>query len=266
MSTPPFDSIVTPEPLGPGRFRCVFPEGWKQGRGLFGGLSTALMVRALEAQAPGRALRSLTAELCGPLQPGLEVNLTVETLREGNAVTTCAVRLEQGGEVQAHGVGVLGKARPVGFEKVFALVPERPDWRALALLPVGPPFGPEFGPHFEFRAARYHPLSGEQDPRTEGWIRPKNPGATRDAALLAACVDAWWPTLLTIEETVRPMATVAFTFQPFVRFDGLDPAAPLFFRGRLEAASEGYCVELRELWGEDGRLLALNQQTFVMIK
>ncbi len=62
------------------------------------------------------------------------------------------------------------------------------------------------------------------------------------------------------------MATVAFTFQPFVRFEGLDPASPLFFRGRLEAMSEGYCVEFRELWGEDGRLLALNQQTFVVIK
>ena len=101
---------------------------------------------------------------------------------------------------------------------------------------------------------------------TEGWIRLKDAGPTRDAAFLAACVDAWWPTLFTIEEAMRPTATVAFTFQPFVHFEGLDPAAPLFFRGKLAAASDGYLVEFRELWGVDGRLLALNQQTFAIIK
>jgi len=260
-----FDSIVTPQPLGGGRFRCVFPEGWKQGRGLFGGVVTAAMVRALEAHAPGRPLRSLTSELCGPLQPG-EVDVRVETLREGNAVTTCTVRLEQGSEVQAHGVGVLGKARVLDRDGTWLSAPERPDWRTLEPVPVEPPFGPEFATNFEFRATRYFPLSGEKVPRTEGWVRPKEPGVTRDAAFLAGCVDAWWPTVFTIEETMRPMATVAFTFQPFVRFEGLDPASPLFFRARLEAAVDGYCVEFRELWGEDGRLLALNQQTFVMIK
>lgn len=261
----PFEVLCAPERTGPGRFRIVFPDGWKQGRGLFGGLVTAVMARALEAQAPGRPLRSLTAELCGPLQPG-EVSLAVETLREGNAVTTCAVRLEQGGEVQAHGVGVLGKARVLDRDGVYLDVPVRPDWRALEPVPVQPPFGPEFAPFFEFRADRFHPLSGGKEPVTEGWIRLKHPGATRDAAFLAACVDAWWPTLFTIEDTMRPMATIAFTFQPFVRFEGLDPVAPLFHRAKLAAAADGYCVELRELWGEDGRLLALNQQTFVIIK
>ena len=62
------------------------------------------------------------------------------------------------------------------------------------------------------------------------------------------------------------MATIAFTFQPIVRFEGLDPDAPLAFRARLVASADGYGVEYRELWGEDGRLLALNQQTLVIIK
>jgi hypothetical protein len=265
MPPPSFDLLCTPERVSEGRLRCVLPEGWKQGRGLFGGLVTALMVRALEAQAPGRPLRSLTSELCGPLQAG-EVSVRVETLREGNAVTTCAVRLEQGGQVQAHGVAVLGKARVTDRDSVHLERPALAPWSTVEVVPVEPPFGPEFAPFFEFRAARYFPLSGEKEPRTEGWVRLKDAGPTRDAAFLAACIDSWWPALFTIEETMRPMATVAFTFQPFVHFEGLDPASPLFFRGKLVAASDGYCVELRELWGEDGRLLALNQQTFVIIK
>ena len=35
---------------------------------------------------------------------------------------------------------------------------------------------------------------------------------------------------------------------------------------RLVAATDGYVVEFRELWSETGKLLALNQQTFVIIK
>lgn len=261
----PFDSIITPELTSPGRYRCDLPEGWKQGRGLFGGLVTAVMTRALEAQAPDRPLRSLTAELCGPLQPG-EVQVIVETLREGNAVTTATVRLEQSGQVQAHGVGVMGKARVTDRDGVYLERPQPPDWRSIESAAVEPPLGPEFGPHFDFRVERFFPMSGDKTGATEGWIRLKDAGPTRDAALLAAYADAWWPVLLTMEEGPRPMATIAYTFQPFVHFEGLDPQAPFFFRAKLAAASDGYAVELRELWGEDGRLLALNQQTFCIIK
>ena len=47
---------------------------------------------------------------------------------------------------------------------------------------------------------------------------------------------------------------------------GVDPAAPWFHRARLAAATDGYVVEFRELWSHTGKLLALNQQTFVIIK
>ncbi|MFZ5438665.1 MAG: hypothetical protein ACOZQL_01590, partial [Myxococcota bacterium] len=109
-------------------------------------------------------------------------------------------------------------------------------------------------------------VSGGALAAAEGWIRPKNPGTRRDAAYLATCADSYWPSIFVFEPTFRPMATIAFTFQPFTHFEGLDPSAPLFFRSRLAAAVDGYCVEFREVWGENGRLLALNQQTLVIIK
>ncbi len=259
------DALVTPTPRSPGHFTAEVPDGWQQGRGAYGGLVTGLLSRALEASAPGRALRSLTAELCGPVAPG-PVTLAVETLREGSAVTTCAVRLEQGGAVQAHGVGVLGLARPAAVDQVFLAPPQLPDWHGVEVVPVQPPFAPVFSPNFEYRPTGFLPFSGNTEPRAAGWIRPVDAGTTRDAGWLAFCVDAWWPTLFAVTDAPRPMATIAFTFQPFARFDGLDPAAPLAYRAQLAASGDGYCVELRELWGHDGRLLALNQQTFVIIK
>ncbi|HET9990839.1 MAG TPA: acyl-CoA thioesterase domain-containing protein, partial [Kofleriaceae bacterium] len=108
----PLDELLAPTSTT----TLAVPDTWQQGRGAFGGFVTGAMVRALEASAPGRPLRSLTAELCGPLVAG-EAEVGIEVLRAGNAVTTSAIRLVQGGEVQAHGVGVLGKERTREHER-----------------------------------------------------------------------------------------------------------------------------------------------------
>ena len=41
---------------------------------------------------------------------------------------------------------------------------------------------------------------------------------------------------------------------------------PLFHVARAVAGAEGYIAEQRELWTADGELVALNPQTFVVIK
>jgi acyl-CoA thioesterase len=260
VTSPTFDDVVAPLDG-----RVVFPTGWLQGRGLFGGLVTAAMARTLEQSAAERPLRSLTAEICGPVQPG-EATLERTVLREGNAVTTTTIRLVQGSEVLAHGVGVLGKTRTAERDQVTLPRPVMPPWRDVEVVDLAPPMAPDFTPQFEFRPIGPLPFSGGSLAEHQGWIRPRAPGRERDAGYLAACVDAYYPALFMLEELPRPMATIAFTFQPFAHFEGLDPDAPLFHRAKLIAVSGGYCVEFRELWGEDGRLLALNQQTFVIIK
>jgi hypothetical protein len=261
----PLDELLAATPRGDGRYDVELPEGWHQGRGIFGGLVTGLMVRTFEHFRSERPLRSLTAELCGPAQAG-PATLELTALRDGSTVSTVTARLVQGGEVQAHGVGVLGGDRATAPDRVFGTAPTLTDWRTLEPIPVAPPFGPEFARQWDFRADTLLPFSGQATAATEGWIRPRHPGARRDAAFLATCADAWWPSLFSVDEAPRPMATIAFTFQPVGDFAGLDPAAPLAYRARAEVVRHGYVVELRELWGEDGRLLALNQQTFCVIK
>ena len=263
--TAPLDELLSVQPRGAGRYDVDLPDDWHQGRGLFGGLVTGVLVRALEHHRPERALRSLTAELCGPVQPG-PATVTLEVLRDGSAVSTVTARLEQGGGVQAHAVGVLGGARVPERDGVHLDAPELTDWRALESLPIAPPMGPRFGRYWDFRTDAALPFSDAPRPAATGWIRPRAPGVRRDAAFLAACIDAWWPGTYAQETAPRPMATIAFTFQPLGDFEGLDPAAPFAYRARVDAVRQGYAVELRELWGEDGRLLALNQQTICLIK
>ena len=245
-----------------GRASIDLPASWQQGRGMFGGLVTGVLVHALERVAPDRALRSLTAELCGPVAPS-RVELAVEVLRAGNAVTTAAVRLVQHGEVQAHGVGVLGRARAGATgHRIDLAPPAMRAWSDTPALPIAPDM-PQFAQHGEYRITRGVPFAGNAEPHVEGWIRWRTPCAIRDAAYLAACLDSHWPCRYAIEPAPRPMATIAFTFQPLVREA---PAGPLYYRGAQIAEDDGYCVELREIWSADGELLALNQQTFVVIK
>jgi acyl-CoA thioesterase len=252
--------------LDPRGSTFTVPDGWQLDRGVFGGIVVGAMVRALELSAPDRPLRSLTAEILAPPQPG-DAALELEVLRAGNAVTTSAVRLTQGGELHAHGVGVLGRDRTTDLDHTDLVAPELPAWRDLAPSTLVPAMAPRFSQHFEYWIVTAPPFAGKGTrPEVLGWVRPRRPGQRRDAALLAACIDAIYPGVFTVMKSPRPMATIAFTFQPRVQFEGLDPEAPLAYRSHMVTIDRGFCVELRELWGEDGRLLALNQQTFVVIK
>ncbi|HEY5945127.1 MAG TPA: hypothetical protein VIV40_06535, partial [Kofleriaceae bacterium] len=141
--------------------------------------------------------------------------------------------------------------------------PESPPWQSCAAMPADGPF-PEFAKHFEYRVVAGVPFGGGAA-QAIGWVRPREPGAARDAAFLAAMVDVWWPAMLAREKTMRPLATIAFTLE-IVGEPGELGDEPLLYRGTVPIAGDGYFFETRELWTADGRLLALNHQTFAVIR
>jgi hypothetical protein len=140
-----------------------------------------------------------------------------------------------------------------------------PDWRDVPPVPEGGPW-PPFARHMEFRPTSGAPFSRASAATTAGWVRPRDAGEVRDAAYLVALADAYWPAILPVLEAPRPMATITFTLDVVGTCAGLDPDAPVFHEGRTLHAADGFCPELRTLWGADGRLLAINHQTFVVIR
>jgi acyl-CoA thioesterase len=259
---------LEPRRTSESEFTLTVPDGWQQGRGAFGGLVMGGLIRCIESAEPesDRALRSLTGEIAGPVLPG-EARVVVTPLRRGNAVSTVRASLYAGNEVLADAVAVLGRARPGTPEWQHLPTPQAPPWRKVAIGSVGPPVGAAvFAQHFEYRVSGPQPFSRHPEATASGWIRPKNPGSSRGAAYLAACIDAWWPASFSLLDGPRPMATITFTLEITGDTRGLDPDAPLLFASRTPVSQAGYTVEFRELWGEDGRLLALNQQTFAIIK
>ncbi|MEJ7602175.1 MAG: thioesterase family protein [Kofleriaceae bacterium] len=249
------------------RYRLDIPQGWAQGRGAFGGLMIGSAVRAIEQHVgdDARKVRSVTAELPGPTLPG-PVEIEVEILRAGNNVTTARAAVRQGGEVKTHVVAILARMRPGAGPVAWRDLtpPEAPAWRSLEPLVMPPGLGPEFTSNFEYRLVSGVPGS-QQAPLSVGWVRARDPGPQRDAGYIAAMIDSWWPAALVKLPAPRPIATVAYTLDILDDLAGLDPLAPLLYRGTVPVCADGYFLETRELWGEDGRLVAINHQTFAII-
>jgi hypothetical protein len=243
-------------------------DTWLQGRGAYGGLTVAALIRAIEATVadPRRRVRSVTAELPAPTVVGTAA-VEPEILRSGNQLTVARASIRQGDVITGHAVAVLAASRESGGDVAWRELqpPPLPAWPELAPVPVTAGPFPAFAQHFEFRVATGIPFT-RGDSLTTGWVRARNPGTLRDAAYVAAMIDVWYPAFLVRARAPRPLATIAYTLELFDGLDGLAPDAPLAYRGTVPVCGDGYFVETRELWGSDGRLVARNHQTFAIIR
>ena len=260
--------VTTPRPRGEG-FELDVPAGWRQGRGAYGGFTIAALIRAIEARIgdPVRRPRSITAELPAPVEPGAAA-IAVDLLRSGKTLSAARAALVQNDELRAHVVAILAATRPGEGPLAWRDLapPAVPPWRSLPPLAMerAVPW-PEFAHNFEYRVASGLPVPTEGPAVTTGWVRPRVPCSVRDAAYVASVIDAWWPAAFTRFPASRPCMTVAFTLDLLTNLDGLDPDAPLLYRGTAPVCADGYFLETRELWGEDGRLVAINHQTFAVL-
>src|SRR5690349_15827460 len=146
--------VCTPRRAGD-HYQLDVEPGWRMGRGAFGGLVVAALTRAIEDATgdPSRKVRSVTAELPGPVEHGT-VDIAVDTLRRGNNVSTLRAALSQHGEIRSHAVAIAATARSGSDAASWndLLRPDAPAWADVSPLPlhaIGP--WPEFAQHFEYR-------------------------------------------------------------------------------------------------------------------
>jgi hypothetical protein len=250
-------------PGGDGVFDLEVPTGWQQGRGAFGGLVVGTLARGMESLEPPteRPIRTLDATLGGPLRPGA-AELRVALRRRGQAMTTLAAQILQGGTVVAEAMAICGLARPGSVARGLLLPPTPTPWAEVPVVEVGPPLAPDFARHFEFRNLGAAPFTGGQaGGMAAGWIRPRVETRRHDTLELVSITDAWWPAALAAESMPRPMSTVAFHWSCY---GTPTDDAPLYHEGRVLASDEGFFTEERILWDADGKLIAVNHQTFAV--
>jgi len=254
-------------------------DGWQQGRGAWGGLTISRMAAEVAAcEHPDRSLRTLSAQIFEPVTVG-DYLIGARCDRAGSAMSNWSVAVQRATDsrVVATAQVITGAARTSEIASKFdewgtAHMPDAPHFEAVPIVPVGPPFAPQFTQQLEFRPISALPLSGDQA-TSLGWIRLPSrtvPGEYWSAAELMGIIDAWWPATYSVMESMRPMATVAFSVQLLIDPLSIPPEAgeraPLLHEASVSSAFEGFTSELRRIWTSDGRLVAENLQSIVVIK
>src|SRR5690606_19040853 len=101
------------------------PDGWAQGRALFGGLVAPLLYQGMRKHIPDeRPLRSFSISFVGPLAAHVPQRIDSRVLREGRAVTQTEAHAIQDGAVLAAALASFGMARESQLRAPGAPAPE----------------------------------------------------------------------------------------------------------------------------------------------
>lgn len=241
------------------------PEGWAQGRALFGGFSAALAAQFLLQQfAADYHLRSLAISFVAPAAPGA-AELSYRILRQGSSVLQVAVDLRQNGEVMLAGLASMGKAR-VSTVKVTG--EQAPDLKTINDGPGLPDADivPEFAKNYDYRiTAGGMPFSGQPGRTFGGWIRFRHEQQTLTTAAIISLVDAWPPAVLPHLNKPAPASSLTWTIEfPDRELNDFNTHDWYQYQAFIEHAADGYGHSRAGLWSAQGELLAISRQSFTV--
>lgn len=261
--TTAFERAVTLAPDG----TASIDASWYQGRGAFGGILAALLLRAMRDRVgdAARTPRSLTVHFCGPATEGPS-EVHAEIVRAGSRVTHASARLVRGGETSTLATASFCRTRP-GPAYALAEMPVVAPAASLPELPQGLPGVPSFFAHVDARfAGETMPFSGASRPEVAAWVRLREP-VPIDAAVAALLLDALPPAITATFDGPRAVASVDFTVQLFERLPeragAPDEHHLVAIRSRW--ADDGYAEELRDLWSPQGVLLGQCRQLLALL-
>ena len=255
----PIDELLSAAQAGG---ELVIPESWGQGRTVFGGLSAALMLRAMSAELPdARDLRVMTTQFIGPLNTDEPFQLVVEHLRDGKNVTQMQARLMQRERVSVQAMAAFGQERPSKIEvrrppTERPALPEKAGW-----VPQIPKVTPKFHRYIDLKVDEGGlPFTGRKTSHYRGWMRLKHaPEAFTDAHLLAL-MDVWPPAVLQTLRWPAPASTLSWNVEfvhPHPPIAGTDWIG---YDVDTVQAADGYGHTEATIYAQDGTLLALSRQ------
>ncbi len=238
------------------------PEGWGQGRALFGGLTAALAWQhAHHGVTAEQHLRAFTVSFVAPVQPG-EAQLIRRILRHGNNVTQVAVEIHQQQQVVLMALASYGRSRQSLVrvtDTVTTQVPAREH---------GPSFPkshlmPEFTHHFDYHlSVGAMPFSGQPLREFGGWMRFSNEQQPITIGLLLGLVDAWPPALLPHLKTPAPASSLTWSIEfPQPLNTELMSSDWWQYSAYIDYAADGYGHTHAHIWDAQGQLVAISRQT-----
>ncbi len=261
----PLDAALRLEALGEGRFRGrTSPAYWNMA-GPFGGITGALMLKAVldHPQRRGRPV-ALTVNFCGAVAEG-EFQIAVSLMRDGKSTQHWNVEMRQEGRGVATTASAVTGAERETWVHQAATPPVVPRPEALARMDLTGRTG--WLHQYEMRYATGEP---RWTPRTvpevrsglsQMWVRDV-PNRPLDYPALAALSDSFIIRLLVVRGDLPPVATATLTTYFLANPAGLERQGAGYLLGVADtkAFQHGFHDQSAELWSEDGELLAVSHQ------
>jgi acyl-CoA thioesterase len=241
-----------------GLYGCQAPEGWTQGRTLYGGMTAALAAKAATMMAPELPpLRSALFSFIGPAAGAL--TFRPEILRQGRSATVVNIDALADGALIARGVLTYGAARQSSIHHALAPATNLPPPDACD------PFTPQaqamsgFHEKFERRLATGSRLfTGAAEAEFEVWVRYVEVADVDPTLALLALADSLPPAAMAAFTAPAPISTMTWM---------IDLIHPLptdgwrLLRARSEACADGYSQQAMDVLAEDGTRIAVGRQT-----
>ena len=226
--------------------------------GIHGGLALALMTSAMQAQAAGEPVRSVTARYHRPIADQFRIGVT--STRSGQAARTLAARATGQQGLYADASGVFGLPPHAGWPLVAPRPPATPSPADCAVFPVPPGFA-RISAYLEIRpVGPNRPYAAGTEPALTAWARLREDDHPPGTSRLILLMDTLAPSYAAILSALAPIPTVELTVRPS---ENLATAASpwVLLHARTRAASVGGWIDEEiHAWGPDGAHLGSAQQ------
>ncbi|MCC2615853.1 thioesterase family protein [Aestuariibacter halophilus] len=245
----------------PGR-EIVVPSQWSQGRTCYGGVSAALLYRAMQSRLTGqRVMRSLNCNFIGPLLADQPFHIEVEALRQGKSASQMLARAIQNEQTAVlmqvcFGVSRDSKVQVKNTDRHGMTIPTKPKF-----IPQIPKVTPKFIRHFDLAIESGGlPFTGSSTANVDGWMRYSKPPQQFSDAHLVGLIDAWPPTVLQMLKWPAPASTMCWNVEFLHPHPAFSPTGWFAYQARTRQAADGYAHTEANIWDENNNLVAISRQ------
>ncbi|MHA0287205.1 acyl-CoA thioesterase [Mycobacterium sp. C3-094] len=262
MAEHPFDEAIELQPGDAGVFRGRTTSDWANMVGPFGGMTAALLLRAVELQPEcnGEPL-ALTVNFAAPIADG-EFDITARCVRTNRSNQHWFVDLAQDGTVTTTATAVFGRRRDTwsDTEKPMPSVPAPEELPERGLPPMIA-WARNYDMRFIDGAVPAKGAAPADSSTTMLWARDRH-GRPLDFAALTAASDIFYPRVYLRLGAPTPAGTISLTTYFHATGTELASAGGGFVLGCASANrfSGGYFDQSAEIWSRSGTLLATTHQ------
>lgn len=239
-------------------------DDWLQGRSLFGGIQTALAVRAMRSLvAADLPLRVVQTTFIAPVEAG-EVRLSGQVLRAGKGTTHVEVRILGASGTAAIVIGVFGRGRPSKATLVAQVPPVVATHEPIDFTFM-PGVTPSFAQHFTTRwLSGPLPFTGTtQAPRAAIEIGIHDDAPTHEGHAIALA-DVIVPLAFSMLTERSFGSSVTWTMEMLTdRLEGR-PLTGWRMHAELRAGQDGYTSQSGLLCGPGDEPVALSYQSMMV--